>query len=79
MIQRSAACLQLSDANVQIGTAIMNETMPPKLWNHNDKTGTGLLRYFAFKLKAPSISCYESNDTVTVVSMPLQLNVIDTC
>jgi hypothetical protein len=62
---------------VQIGTAIMNETMPPKLWNHDDKTGSGLLRHFAFKLKAPAISCYKRNNAIAVVPVPLQLNVID--
>ena len=78
MIQRSAARLQLSNANVKVGSTLVDETVPPKLRDRDDQAGARLLRHLTLKLKAPAASRHERDHAIAVVPVPLQLNVIDT-
>jgi hypothetical protein len=79
MIQRVAACLQLSDANVQVLSALADQAMPSESRYGDDISRREGSRKAALQLEAPAASSDDSDDAIPIVPVPLELQVVHAC
>ena len=76
MIQRVAAGLQLSDSNVKVLSALSDQAVPPESGYGDDVARREGHRKASLELEAPSATRDDSDDSVPVVAVPLELYVV---